>query len=197
MTWCHLHGPRSGFSPPFCVSTSSHSAAINREKQHYSSATEDPCRKYNFISMWPYAVQRSTFGFMNKRSPWWGVIEPNSTLDSKLNLSHLSTSPLLFCIRLCERVELNLILTDVCLLACVWFAGCRLHSHACGGCYQDAGVEQRGETRALLHAGHSDLKKGKSSRKAWNSTGTQFRPAWISFSPSGMWIWWCKTMWFL
>lgn len=32
MTWCHLHGPRSGFSPPFCVSTSSHSAELYIEK---------------------------------------------------------------------------------------------------------------------------------------------------------------------
>lgn len=153
------------FTTVLCLNFQPQRGAINREKQHYSSATEDPCRKYNFISIWPYAVQRSTFGFMNKCSPWWGVIEPNSE-DSKLKLSHSSTSPQHFCIRLCDRGELILILTDVCLLACVWFAGCRLHSHAGGGCYQDAGVEQRGETRALLHAGHSDLKKGKSSRKA-------------------------------
>lgn len=46
----------------------------------------------------------------------------------------------------------------------VWFTGCSLHSHAGGGRYQDTGIEQRRETRALLHAGHSDLKKGKSSR---------------------------------
>lgn len=45
------------------------------------------------------------------------------------------------------------------------FSGCSLHSHAGGGRYQDPGTEQRREARALLHAGHSDLKKGKGSRK--------------------------------
>lgn len=84
-------------------------------------------------------------------------------------------------------------LLTVCVLACVWLAGCRLHSHAGGGRHQDAGVEQRGETCAPLHAGHSDLKKGKSSRKALTS---RFKPAWTSFSPSGTWTWRCKTMWF-
>lgn len=42
-----------------------------------------------------------------------------------------------------------------------WVLGCSLHGHACGGYYKDAGAQQRRETRAFLHAGHSDLKKGK------------------------------------
>ena len=45
-----------------------------------------------------------------------------------------------------------------CLCVCVcWVLGCSLHCHAGGSCYQDAGIEQRGETCALLHAGHPDF----------------------------------------
>lgn len=53
--------------------------------------------------------------------------------------------------------------TSMCVCACL-VLGCSLHSHASGSCYQDAGIEQRGETCAFLHAGHPDFKKGKSTR---------------------------------
>lgn len=63
-----------------------------------------------------------------------------------------------------EGVELDLILPGICVVHLL-FPGCSLHSHASGGRYQDAGIEQRRETRSLLHAGHSDLEKGKSNGK--------------------------------
>lgn len=56
-------------------------------------------------------------------------------------------------------VNITSVPTSVCVC---WVLGCSLHSHAGGGRYQDAGVEQRRETRAFLHAGHPDLKEGKS-----------------------------------
>lgn len=44
----------------------------------------------------------------------------------------------------------------VCVCVC-WVLGCSMHCHARGSCDQEAGVEQRRETCALLHAGHPDL----------------------------------------
>lgn len=55
------------------------------------------------------------------------------------------------------------IVTVVWLSVCLSL-GCGLYRHAGGRHDQEAGAEQRRETRALLHDGHPDLQTGETRR---------------------------------